>query len=272
MIKAKEISGIAVKRYVSDLQIEKDYVLSWLLYGIACNSYLKENLIFRGGSLLKKVYFPSYRFAEELELTCKKNFDLVEIKTAFTYLVNQVRKMSGLVLTLRGDMKEDGNSYNFGISYSGLLGGIASAKFIRIDINKNELLYYTPVEQKITSEYSDLTNENISLNCYSIDELVAEKMRALMEYNHSADVYDVWYLLEMDGYFIEDCIFGFRDKASFRKINFRIFKPTVEKKVQEFAKHWRDDLVRQMKTVPDYHDVWRQLEKFWRRYQKFIDK
>jgi uncharacterized protein len=270
MIKAKEISSIAVKTYVSDLQIEKDYVLSWLLSGIASNSYLKENLIFRGGSLLKKVYFPTYRFAEELEFTCKEKFDQLKIKTAFTSLINQVYNMSGLILTLRGDVKEDGNSYNFGISYSGLLGGIASAKFIRIDINKNELLYYALLEKKITSEYSDL-NENITLNCYSMDEIVAEKMRALMEYNHSADVYDVWYLLEMDGYVMEDCIFGFKDKTSFRKIDFRIFKTTVEKKVQEFAKHWRDDLVPQMKTVPDYHDVWRQLEKFWRRYQKIIN-
>lgn len=271
MIKAKEVSSIATKAHVNDLQIEKDYVISWLLWGIAHTPYLKEALLFRGGSLLKKAYFPTYRFAEELEFTCRESYDEIKIKAAFSELLISVQKKSGLTLTLRGDTKESSTHYNFGVAFSGLLGGITSTKIIRIDISKNELVYFPVSEKEIVLPYSALVNEKISLSCYSIDEIVAEKMRSLLERSESADVYDVWYLLEMDGYAIEDCIFGFQEKTKFRKIDHRILKTAVEKKVQEFAKHWRDDLARQMKLVPDYHDVWRQLEKFWRRYQKFID-
>ena len=177
-----------------------------------------------------------------------------------------------MVLTLRGDIKDDADSFNFGISFSGLLGGVASAKVIRVDISKNVLVYNSPVEKEITLPYSDLAKEKIVLLSYTFDELVAEYMLLLIERSESADVYDIWYLLEMDGYTIEDCVFAFQEKARFRKIDPAILKKTVETKVQEFAKHWRDDLARQMKLVPDYHDVWRQLEKFWRRYQRFIEK
>lgn len=272
MIKVKEVSSTAVKAHVNDLQIEKDYVLSWLLWGIANTPFLKENLFFRGASLLKKVYFPTYRFAEELEFTCKGIFDDVKIKSSFLELIALVQKKSGLTLTIRGDIKDTATTYNFGIAFAGLLGGITSTKIIRIDISKNELVYFPLIEKEIVLPYSDLIDEKISLTCYSIDEVVAEKMRALLERSESGDVYDVWYLLEMDGYAIEDCIFGFSEKTRLRNVDPKKLKTTVEKKVQEFAKHWRDDLARQMKLVPDYHDVWRQLEKFWRRYQKFIEQ
>jgi predicted nucleotidyltransferase component of viral defense system len=151
------------------------------------------------------------------------------------------------------------------------LGGSGSGKEIRIVIGKNELVYNPPVEKEISIPYSDLVNEKFSLLCYTLDEIVAEKMRSLMQRSSSRDVYDVWYLLEMDGHVIEDCIFAFQEKARFKNVDPKILKITVEKKVQDFAKHWRDHLSYQMKTVPDYHDVWRELEKYWRRYQKFID-
>ena len=37
--------------------IEKDYILSWILAGIATNKSLKNELIFKGGTALKKCYF-----------------------------------------------------------------------------------------------------------------------------------------------------------------------------------------------------------------------
>lgn len=61
----------------SNLQPEcrgtKDYVLSWLLLGISKNPILSDNLVFKGGTVLKKVYFPDYRFSEDLDFTLLDN-------------------------------------------------------------------------------------------------------------------------------------------------------------------------------------------------------
>ncbi len=69
MIQPGEIQSIAGKDGVRDTQIEKDYVISWVTYGIANNPFLKENMVFKGGTVLKKVYFPDYRFSEDLDFT-----------------------------------------------------------------------------------------------------------------------------------------------------------------------------------------------------------
>ena len=69
MIEQKEINKIATKNRVSDRQIEKDYVLSWLLFAISKNEILYNSLIFKGGTVLKKAYFEDYRFSEDLDFT-----------------------------------------------------------------------------------------------------------------------------------------------------------------------------------------------------------
>lgn len=48
--------------------IEKDYVISWILYGIWRSGLWKE-LAFKGGTCLKKAYFSDYRFSEDLDYT-----------------------------------------------------------------------------------------------------------------------------------------------------------------------------------------------------------
>jgi len=63
MIKAKEIQQKARQDGVRDTQIEKDYILSWILRGIAQHGTLSKCLVFKGGTVLKKIYFDDYRFS-----------------------------------------------------------------------------------------------------------------------------------------------------------------------------------------------------------------
>jgi predicted nucleotidyltransferase component of viral defense system len=49
--------------------IEKDYVLGWLLAGIAQHPALSETWIFKGGTCLRKCYYETLRFSEDLDFT-----------------------------------------------------------------------------------------------------------------------------------------------------------------------------------------------------------
>jgi len=63
MILQREIAAIAQNKNVSKLTIDKDWVLGHFLDAIYSIDYLKENLIFKGGTCLKKCYLPDYRFS-----------------------------------------------------------------------------------------------------------------------------------------------------------------------------------------------------------------
>ena len=60
MIKPGEIYRESDALNVSDRQIEKDYVITWILRGIAENELLSKHLAFKGGTVLKKAYFRKY--------------------------------------------------------------------------------------------------------------------------------------------------------------------------------------------------------------------
>ena len=66
MIKPGEIQNRAREAKVRDQQIEKDYILSWILQGVAQHENLANSIVFKGGTVLKKVYFKDYRFSEDL--------------------------------------------------------------------------------------------------------------------------------------------------------------------------------------------------------------
>jgi predicted nucleotidyltransferase component of viral defense system len=57
MIKAREIQQKARQDGVRDTQIEKDYILSWILWGFARHNALSQFLIFKGGNRLEKDIF-----------------------------------------------------------------------------------------------------------------------------------------------------------------------------------------------------------------------
>jgi predicted nucleotidyltransferase component of viral defense system len=56
MIKPQEISKIASREGVRPQQIEKDYIISWVLWGIYNHGILKDALIFKGGTCSKKIF------------------------------------------------------------------------------------------------------------------------------------------------------------------------------------------------------------------------
>src|SRR4051812_31536334 len=80
MIHKREILQIAARTGLSAQVIEKDYVLGWLLAGIYQHEAFRSSWIFKGGTCLKKCYFDTYRFSEDLDFTLK---DASHINDAF---------------------------------------------------------------------------------------------------------------------------------------------------------------------------------------------
>ncbi|MCE2435525.1 MAG: nucleotidyl transferase AbiEii/AbiGii toxin family protein [Candidatus Latescibacteria bacterium] len=271
MIQPGEIQSIAGKEGVRGTQIEKDYVISWVTYGIANNSFLKENMVFKGGTVLKKVYFPDYRFSEDLDFTFTgKDFDIEAIKASFNELIEWVYEESRISLSIQNETQHETGNLNFYLAYTGPLGGAGANKDIKVDISQDELIYNAPEEKKIINTYSDL-EEEYSIFCYSLGEVIAEKMRSIMQRTAPRDIYDLWYLFEVEGLDIEDHVFAFQDKTKHKGYEPKELTRVIEQKEKTFAKHWKDHLANQMTEIPDFNDVWRELGKHWRKFQKFIE-
>lgn len=271
MIQPGEIQSIAGKKGIRDTQIEKDYVISWVTHGIANNTYLKENLVFKGGTVLKKVYFPDYRMSEDLDFTFKGNdFDIESIKAAFKELIGWVYEESRISLSIQNETQHETGNFNFYLAYTGPLGGAGANKDIKVDISQDELIYNAPEKKQIINMYSDFEQE-YSVLCYSLGEVIAEKMRSVMQRTAPRDIYDLWYLFETERHDIEDHIFAFQDKSKYKGYEPNELIKVIKQKEKTYAKHWNEHLANQIRDIPDFNDVWRELGKHWRKFQKFIE-
>lgn len=270
MIQAGEIKQIASRLELRDTQIEKDYVNSWILKGINNNKYLKEHLIFKGGTLLRKVFYPEYRLSEDLDFTFQKeNFDVEIIKIEFSSVCRWVFDESRIRLEMIDENIYETGNFNFYISYTGPLGGAGTNKSIKVDISSTELIINPPGRKFLYKVYSDLKEEQKVL-CYEIDELISEKMRSLMQRTEPRDLYDIWYIFEIESLNIENYIYTFKAKARYKGYDPDQFVPTLEKKKIIFQKNWEQHLSVQLNDLPDFEDVWRGLGKHWRKFTRFI--
>jgi predicted nucleotidyltransferase component of viral defense system len=69
MIGKPEIIRIAGQINLNPHMVEKDYALGWLLAGIFANDKIVDSWVFKGGTSLKKCFFETYRFSEDLDFT-----------------------------------------------------------------------------------------------------------------------------------------------------------------------------------------------------------
>ena len=100
MIQPGEVARLAHRLSLGDKTIEKDYVLTWLLLAIA-NSPLRSRLAFKGGTAIKKVYEPDYRFSEDLDFTLLDDTTNEELTADIEALFPWLRREVNLTLAVR---------------------------------------------------------------------------------------------------------------------------------------------------------------------------
>ena len=80
--------------------IEKDYVLGWLLAGIAQHESLARSWMFKGGTALRKCYYETFRFSEDLDFTVIDGGpeEVTDLQRIFGEVASWVREESGMEL------------------------------------------------------------------------------------------------------------------------------------------------------------------------------
>lgn len=90
MIDKREILDMATQMSLTPHVVEKDYVLGWMLAGINSHPIIRDAWVFKGGTCLKKCYFETYRFSEDLDFTLT---DPAHIDEAFQRGLRANRKL-----------------------------------------------------------------------------------------------------------------------------------------------------------------------------------
>ena len=265
MIHPKEINAVAKENRLKDAQIEKDYVLSWVLLGISMNSFLSTKLVFKGGTVLKKAYFKDYRFSEDLDFTLLDdeitNEDLLkEFEKVYVFLKEEVN----ITAQFKESNRHISGSLAFYINYVGPLHAAINSRDIKIDITRGEILEY-PIETKsIFILYTDLPAESFFLACYPLAEILIEKMTALMGRTEPRDLYDFWHLTENERMDTEYHKPEFERKARHKGHDPALFEQKVLAKEKNLSQGWQRKLEDQVYNLPKFADVFRESKRHFK--------
>ena len=98
MIDRQEILEFAGEVGLDPNVVEKDYVLGWMLAGIAQHPQTRDTWVFKGGTCLKKCYFETFRFSEDLDFTLLdgSHVDETVLRGLFVEITEWIYDQSGI--------------------------------------------------------------------------------------------------------------------------------------------------------------------------------
>jgi len=258
MIKPGEIQQKANVVGVRDQQIEKDYILSWILFGIAKHEQLSKAIVFKGGTVLKKVYFEDYRFSEDLDFTLlNSEISNEQIFTWFKEVFEIIKEEANIPLEIIDNNEHEDGGINFYISYVGPLGGQGNNKKVKVDISRSEQLVFEPVMNAVLIGYSDM--EEHTLLCYPLEEVLVEKFRSVMQRMQARDFYDIWYLLEEHEMDIDFYVSELDTKCKSKDLLYTDFSKKLAERLPQYRGRWKSSMSEQIKDLPDFDQVEREV-------------
>ncbi|MYD95166.1 MAG: nucleotidyl transferase AbiEii/AbiGii toxin family protein [Chloroflexi bacterium] len=218
--------------------LERDYLLSWVLAGIASVPGLQSTLAFKGGTALKKCYFGDYRFSEDLDFSALEGAPTGD---ELLSLVGEACEAGERLLDEYAPIRLTYERYVEGEPHP---GGQESfnirARFpwqrdpqtrVKVEVTMDEPLLWPVGERRVIHDYEEPLGAAVL--AYSLEEVVAEKLRAILQQaairsergwsrSRARDYYDLWRVLGSYGDRMDLANFDalLREKCAARAVSF----------------------------------------------------
>ena len=273
MILKKEITDKSIEWKVPPDTVDKDWVLGHFLSAFYSLDEHKEKLVFKGGTALRKCYFPNYRFSEDLDFT-SKTVDYKLTKKILTEVIEIAKNNSGILFNIQEitelKFEDKLTGYQAKLTYWGANHSKNQEPpsperwitNIKVEITLYEKIIFHPELREITHPYSDsLLKETGKVSCYNLKEVIAEKIRALVQRSYTAprDYYDIYNL--KDSFKKEDwkeIKSAFLAKMEFKGLEYKNVEQLINPKSIKIIKTaWESSLKHQIpkEDLPNVDDV-----------------
>lgn len=194
MIDEAAIRRLARERGVRTDYAEKDYVNSWVLFCIYTTAF-GEDLLFKGGTALSKLYFPeTWRFSEDLDFTVDGEF--TGTKSGLQEALDTASRRSGIEFWVDEYYEGSDDGYptyyvEASVQYRAMFDHKNTTE---LNIMGDEVVADDAME--LTHDYQDVTP--FSLRAYSLAEIFGEKLRTIYQRSLGRDYYDLYQIVVGD--------------------------------------------------------------------------
>ena len=211
MIDKLEIETKAREFEIHPSNVERDYVFGWLLCGLFTVSDIKDRIFLKGGNALRKGYFENTRFSGDLDLGTpggiaedalmaefQKVCAFVEGKAGVKFLPDEHRIKEKF--TASDGPVADLKVYEVRLYFRDFYGNAEHIKIrVSIDFTRYDkvLLPIQPVA--LIHPYSDSALVKCDIRCMKLEEIIATKLKCILQRQHAPDLFDYVYSIKRLG-------------------------------------------------------------------------
>lgn len=249
MIPKEDLIRIARLNGLKAFQQEKHYIQTMVLRSIYSTT---NDLAFKGGTCLW-LFHGLNRFSEDLDFTMRMGKEM-ELKN-LPAEVEKDLELYGIDSEIRV-INDNEISFSFRIGAKGpLFTREIERSFVRIEISKRENIIKKLDVLELDANYMDILPFFVVL--MNKDEILAEKVRAILTRNRARDVYDLWFLLKKGARFDLNLI---NEKLKYYN---RLFEKVVfMERVRGMEQYWESELKPLViGRLPHFEAVYRDVEE-----------
>jgi predicted nucleotidyltransferase component of viral defense system len=257
------ISEAQLRRLARELDVrlgyaEKNYVNSWILWAIYTSQY-GDNLLFKGGTALSKLYFPeTWRYSEDLDFGVEGNYRGSEAE--LRDVLEDATRVSGIdfEVTKHRELQEEAYPTHYvgiDIQYNAVLDHKNTRS---LDVMIDEYVAFPSVNHR--HSYEDVPE--FELTTYSLEEIFAEKLRALYQRSQARDYYDLYRMItEAD---VDDSVIlpAFTRKCEHDGLDIDLRDGLPREKREEIRDGWQNTLPDLVAELPEFNLVHDTLEDY----------
>ena len=257
--------------------LEKDYAISYLLVAISESTELGKELVLKGGTALRKLYYPTYRFSEDLDYSTRSPGAIPDL---YEKIASAIQRMNEILyergpfqtqvepLLLREPHPFDQAAFLIRVQFPTHRQPLCRLK---VEITIDEPILLPPILRPIIHDYDEPLIAEAQV--YELAEIVAEKFRALLQSQSRLatrgwggsrvcrDYYDLWSILRQER--LVECIPDLvRRKCEIRSLRFNDDPGSfIARPLQEIAQsEWRAQILPFVPDSPTAEQVISELE------------
>ncbi|MBU8764158.1 nucleotidyl transferase AbiEii/AbiGii toxin family protein [Micrococcus luteus] len=198
MITREEIIEKGKEFDINTSNVQRDYVFGWFLAGIYHISELKDHLVLKGGNALRKAYFENTRFSGDLDFAVQHSLAQELIQQEMDKICDFVQTNAGVIfekeknkVSEKQRIDKDKKVYEVKIFFKDFYAVTSQLIIsIKMDITQFDKVHLPIQKRYLVHPYSDFRDIPIEISCLKLEEILASKLKCLLQRRHSSDLYD----------------------------------------------------------------------------------
>ena len=198
MIGKQEIDTKSDELGVHVANVQRDYAFGWLLAGLAqAENRLRPSLILKGGNCFRKAYFEHARFSNDLDFSTQTELDADALVEGLSQACTFAGERSGVEFLVdqsrvseRSLADEEAKIYEARVYFKSFYGEEDVRIRVDLDVKEFDRLFLPTQSRRLIHSYSDAAECQADIRCVKLEELLASKLKALLQRQHSPDLYD----------------------------------------------------------------------------------